>query len=138
MSLEPAYRYILEEANEHLDNLQEVVENLDTILLNPEERQRAHQALFCLRGALGMLNYSSPIAAYGLDDCLQALVQHPRLVDRKTIAAFTQLVDLLRQTIQAAVDGMPIDGSDWANLKFRSSVAVDALKSDLTHGTDEL
>lgn len=138
MPLEPVKRSCLEEANEHIDTLQEIVENLDSIRANREERELAHRALFCLRGELGMLGYNSPIAAYGLDDCLQALAQHPKPVDCKTITAFIQLVDLLRQTVQAAADEMLIDGSNWANLKFRSSVAVDALKSNLTDCTDEL
>lgn len=136
MSLEPFKRSCLEEANEHLDTLQEIVKNLDSIQANREERELAHRALFCLRGELGMLGYNSPIA-YGFDDCLRVLAQHPKPVDRKTITAFIQLVDLLRQTVQAAADEMLIDGSDWANLKFRSSVVVDALKSDLTRCTDE-
>lgn len=130
--LEKVTAYFLEEAQEHLDILEAGIANLPTTTLDYQQLADLYRSTFALRGGLGMLGYSSPIAASsGLDACLQHLTQSPVPVDVGIITAFLELVQILRQTVQLAANKSAIAGEEFATLQFQSRWAIDNLKAQL-------
>ena len=120
--------YFLQESREYLDILRKSINNLPIIITEYSKQQEIYRTTFCLRGALGVLGYCSPIAAYGLDECLQQLLEKPVLIDTTLITSFSELVELLTQTVELARTGIAPTSKEYEALMFRSNRTVKSLR----------
>jgi hypothetical protein len=123
--------YILQESREYLDILHQSIDNLHLTIKEDTKQQEVYRSTFCLRGELAVLGYSSPIAAYGLDECLRELVEKPILIESTLIAYFSELLELLNQTLESARTGIAPTSKQYETLMLRSRQAIENLKKYL-------
>ncbi len=90
--------YFIEEANEHLNTLEDGLLNLPTAIEDPESVNEMFRAAHSVKGGAAMLGFSSiQKTAHHLEDCLKILKEQPVPVDERLVSLFLSSFDTLKK-----------------------------------------
>lgn len=107
--------YFIEEANEHLNTLEDGLLNLSKSIEDPESINEMFRAAHSVKGGAAMLGFSSiQKTAHHLEDCLKILKEQPVPVDERLVSLFLSSFDTLKtltEELQAPY-GLQADKAD--------------------------
>jgi hypothetical protein len=127
-------KYALLEAQEHLDTICLVVENLPIYLNNKEvlkeQLEKVYRATFCLRGFFAMFNYPEPIKNYGLDKCLQIIAKSENfIISDEVLQLFLKFIRLLKNYLNLLAENP--DPNTYQNLISQCETTLKILQISL-------
>ncbi|MFM6518186.1 MAG: Hpt domain-containing protein, partial [Microcystis panniformis] len=92
--------YFIEEAEEHLETLEQGILDLGNLVNNTEQINEVFRAAHSVKGGAAMLGYSSiQNTAHRLEDAFKILKENPIKVDQKLESLFLKGYDLLQVLI---------------------------------------
>ncbi|WP_375329072.1 Hpt domain-containing protein [Microcystis sp. BLCC-F210] len=92
--------YFIEEAEEHLETLEQGILDLGNLVNNTEQMNEVFRAAHSVKGGAAMLGYSSiQNTAHRLEDAFKILKENPVEVDQKLESLFLKGYDLLQTLI---------------------------------------
>ncbi|MCA2553352.1 MAG: Hpt domain-containing protein, partial [Microcystis sp. M04BS1] len=92
--------YFIEEAEEHLETLEQGILDLGNLVNNTEQINEVFRAAHSVKGGAAMLGYSSiQNTAHRLEDAFKILKENPVEVDQKLESLFLKGYDLLQVLI---------------------------------------
>jgi chemotaxis protein histidine kinase CheA len=107
--------FFIEEANDHLNTLEDGLLNLQTSIEDPESINEMFRAAHSVKGGAAMLGFGSiQKTAHHLEDCLKILKEQPVAVDQQLVSLFLRSFDTLKKLTEElqAPFGLQADKAD--------------------------